>query len=352
MKFLCISFYILFVVLLPLSTYAELTGYVVYKHPYNYDEIWITNIRDTRNARLLFKHNNYDEIWITNIRDTRNARLLFKHNNVIQDLSVQKNSRYIAIVSTDDPSKFTANIYLVDTVQGHATLVQDIIRDIVYIDISHNGDIVFTTSLFIEKMPRHDGAILKEGVYLVRSDEIGKHNANITLLREGHGSSRVDWAPNGKQIAHGSSTGLFILDVATKNNTRISRKGANLAFSPDGKKIAFSYVDATTNNRQIDIISLDTLQPLMTIKDLIVHTGLGDIRWSPDGTYLIYTAYVARFFEAQVSHHNIAIPVNGGHPERILDIGNRGISQFDWIDTAYPVEPENHLTTLWGEIKQ
>ena len=322
MKFGRIRFYILLVVLLPLSTYAELTGYIVYKH------------------RL-----NSDEIWISDIRDTRNARLLFKHTNVIIDLSVQKNSRYIAILSTHKDTPFKTDTYLVDTLRGKAILIQDKIEDVKYIDISHAGDVVVTNR------PRQ-GNMPKRGIYLIQKSEIGKQNPEFILLKETVISPRVDWAPNGKQIAHGSSKGVFILDVDTRNETRISRKGRNPTFSPDGKKLAFFYVDNVTGNRQIDIISLDTLQPLRTIKDLILHSGFGGLRWSPDGAYLIYTVVTALLFEQPGFHRSIAIPVNGGPHERILDIGNRGVEMFDWIDTAYPVEHKNHLTTLWGKIKR
>lgn len=320
MKIGRIGFYILLVVLLPMSTYAELTGYVVYKHPYNYDEIWITNIRDTRNARLLFKH-----------------------TNVIRDLSVQKNSRYIVILSTNENNPLEEDTYLVDIIRRHAVLIQDKFEHVEYIDISHNGDVVFTTSPLTR--------ILKRGIYLIRRSEIGKQNPKIILLKEIGSVPHLDWAPNGKQIAHGSYKGLFILDVATKNETRISRKGEHPAFSPDSKKLAFSYVDDATGNSQIDIISLDTLQPLMTIKDLVGQSG-PPLVWSPDGTYLIYRARGSRLVEQGIVYYNIAIPVNGGPPERILDITNRGVEMFDWINPAYPVEPLNHLTTLWGKIKQ
>ena len=336
MKFLRISFYILSVVLFPISSYAELTGHVVYKHPYNHDEIWFTDITDTRNARLLFKH-----------------------TNVIQDLSVQKNGRYIAIVSRNENNPLKSDTYLVDTIQGHATLIQDRFKDPSVIDISHDGNIIFTNikggvkiRIRVNNNQEKDVNNQEDGIFLIRRDMIGKQNPVITLLKETGRGNRIDWAPNGKQIVHSSSAGLFIIDIATRDETRISRKGQHPAFSPDGKKIAFSYVDGATGNPQIDIISLDTLQPLITIKDLMVHASLQGLRWSPDGKYLIYTVFVIHLFEKRTSYRNIAIPVDGGHPVRLLDITNRGVFLFDWIDTAYPVEPKNHLTTLWGKIKQ
>lgn len=54
-------------------------------------------------------------------------------------------------------------------------------------------------------------------------------------------------------------------------------------------------------------------------------------------------------FEQPGFRRSIAIPVNGGPHERVLDIGDRGVEMFDWINTAYLVEPKNHLTTLWGK---
>ncbi|RKU10762.1 hypothetical protein C6501_13410 [Candidatus Poribacteria bacterium] len=318
MKIGRIGFYLWMLVLLPLTTYAELTGTVVYKHPYNSDEIWVTDIRDTRNARLLFKH-----------------------TNVIRDLSVQKNSRYIVIVSRNENNPFKEDTYLIDTLRDKAILIQDRIDDITNIDISHGGDVVLTSR-------PGAGNIQKRGIYLIRRSEIGKQDPRITLLKEGS-IPRVDWAPNGKEIAYDSVNGLFQIDVNTKKETRISREGDYPAFSPDGKKLVYSYVNVATGNPQIDIISLDTLQPLITI-DLIVHP-IG-FNWSPDGEYLIYTVHARQLFEKEIPYRNIAIPINGGSPERILDITNRGVEMFDWINPAYPVEPKNHLATLWGKIKQ
>ena len=320
MKVLHISFYTLLVVLLPLTIHAGLTGHIVYRHPYNYDEIWITDINDTRNARLLFKH-----------------------TNVIQDLSVQKNSRYIAIASRNENNVIKEDTYLIDTLRGKAVLIQDKIKDIACIDISHDGDVVFSTS------GSHQG-VLPDGIYLIRRNEIGKQASKI--IKKVRGVYRIDWAPNGRQIAYDATKGIFILDVDTRNETRISREGRHLAFSPDGKKFAFSYLNVATGNRQIDIISLDTRQPLRTIKDFGAISWIYGIRWSPDGGYLIYIESGRLFFEQKTVYHNIAIPVNGGPPEKILDIGDRGVSLFDWINPAYPVEPANRLTTLWSSMKQ
>lgn len=319
------SFYLLLVVLLPLATYAELTDYVVFKHPINRDEIWMTNLKNTQNARLLFKC-----------------------NDTLKNLSVQRNSRYIATVIANNNQILPGtieDIYRVNTLRSHAVQIQTIIEDIVDIDISYIGDIILVTA-------PHAAHNQKPGIYLIRSDEITKQTPAIILLKEINSGPQVAWSPNGKQIAYGSNKGLFLFDVGTGSEMRIRNKGSYPVFSPDGIKLAYALVDPKTGARQIDIISLDTIQPLRIIKDLVVHSSFHGLRWSPDGEFLIYTAFGSDLFHPKTLYHNIAIPVNGGPHLRILDIENRGVEMFDWFNSAYPVEPVNRLTTLWGKIKQ
>lgn len=327
MKVFYISFYIslIVLVLLPSTISAELTGSVAFTYPRSLSEIWITDINDTRNARLLFKHKIF-----------------------IRRLSVQENSRYIATVAANEDDTDKDEIYIVDISQGHAVIVriQDRIEYIYHIDISHNGDIVFTTR-------PSAGFRGQEGVYLIRRAEIRKQNPRVVLLKEGS-ISHVVWAPNGKQIAY-AIKGVFIMDVETRNVTRISRAGKLPAFSPDGKKLAFFDWDAERNYK-IVIVSLDTLQPLRTIKNLFMNWHqifLWDsLKWTPDNEYLIFRMGVRLRFEQWGKYRNIAIPVNGGPFESVLEIDNRTIFEYDWINPAYPVEPANRLTTLWSSMKQ
>lgn len=323
MKVLHISFYILLVVLLRLTIHAELTGSVAFRHTHADDEIWITDINDTRNARLLFKH-----------------------KNTIRRLSVQENSRYIATVVANEDDANKDEIYIVDISREDAFIVQiqEKFKYFYRIDISQNGDIIFT----IDPRPGFRG---QEGVYLIRRAEIRKQNPKILLLKEVLGIENVVWAPNGKQIAYDAIRGVFILDVGTRNETLISRAGRLPVFSPDGKKLAF-----LNSNGELDIISLDTLQLLSTIKDIFVdRIGIfigGRLRWTPDGEYLIFRNWVTPRFQRRGVSRNIAIPVNGGPFESILEIDNKAISEYDWINPAYPVEPANRLTTLWSSMKQ
>lgn len=207
------------------------------------------------------------------------------------------------------------------------------------IDISHNGDVVFTNSPV-------DGR-LKLGIYLIRRDQIGKQNPNIILLKEIRSRPSVEWAPNGKEIVYGSYTGVSIIDVDTRTETFISKEGRYPSFSPDGKKLAYSYFNQATGNVQIDIFSLETMQPIRTIDDFVWHQYPSTRNlWSPDGEYVLYISTVRNLAEQNTIGRLFAVPVNGGPAERVR------VGMADWFNPAYPVEPVQRLTTLWGKIKQ
>ncbi len=311
MKVLRKSIYLWLVMLLPLSTYAELTGTVVFVK-------------------------NRNEIWFSDIRHTSKARQLYKHDAIIRKLSVQKDSRHIAIVSSIGEHLHIDEIYLVDTSRGHAVKIQTKIDDIENIDISHNGDLVFST---------RSNKIPQRGIYLIKRDELRKQDPRHILLKATNLNQNFEWSPDGKQIVHGSPNGSFVIDIETKKETRISKRGRTVAFSPDGTKFACSYFNVAPPNIQIDIISLETLQPLRTIDDFVWHGYPSTfIRWSLDGEYLIYNVPVGGGFVQTGGY--MAAPVSGGPAERI------SVPTFDWFNPAYPVEPVNRLTTLWGKIKQ
>lgn len=281
---------------------------------------------------------------MANLKDLSNMRPIYKHNTDIFKLSVQKDSPYIAIVARNEdgigPHHTKEDLYIINISLKHTVLIREKFDEIKDIDISHRGDIVLANYPIM----RDD---LKRGIYLIGRNEIGKQNPKLVWLKDIRGFSDLEWAPNGRQIAYGSTKGVYLYDVNTENETLISKKGRYLAFSPDGEKLAFSYFNNATGNIQIDIISLDTLQPVRTINDFIWHQYPSTkIIWSPDGEYLIYRATVRNLLEQNNKGGIFAVPVGGGSSERI------GTGILDWINSAYPVEPTNRLTTLWSKIKR
>ena len=174
----------------------------------------------------------------------------------------------------------------------------------------------------------------------------------VTRIKAADIQSTV-WLPNGDQLAYDATFGdVFHLNIATGEEFRVSGGGNYPAISPDGKKIAIVF-KAWHFTDEIRVISLETLRPLKIIKDFVPHTTFNDLKWSPDGKYIVYSVFGRSLFKKGTIHHNIAVPLDGGPPERILDMFEHGVAKFDWASTAgYAVEPTNRLTTLWGKLKQ
>lgn len=321
LKYICLCLIIFF----PLKTQAELTGKVIYRHPENGNELWMSDVNDISNARLLFRFEEY----------------------IIQYLSVQKDGPFIAVVAINVPAKsvyddvFLVNANRIDA--GARNLTDEQFQQISDVAISRNGDILFTNT-----DPRDD----KHGLCLIPKSEIYKPSPKITRLRAIDVHNAV-WLPSGDQLAYNTTFGsVFLLNIAAREEFRVSRGGKYPAISPDGKKIAIAY-KGQDFTKEIRVISLETLRPMKIIKDLVPHTTFRDLKWSPDGKYLVYTVFGSCLFKKCHTYHNIAIPLDGGPPERILDMFEHGVKMFDWASTeVYAVEPTNRLTTLWGKLKQ
>ncbi len=312
------------VVLLPFTIHAEVTGEIIFRHKDNPNELWITDVEDTSNARLFFK---------------------FKQENIIRRLSVQKDGPFIVVAADRDAKTIEDDIFFINTNRlnvGERNLTNKQFTHIVDdLATSSNGDILFTNTF-------HEQAI-----YLIPKHEIDKPHPNIRVLKKVEAGS-VSWKPNGDQIAYDVTFGgVFLFNVVTKKELRISKEGRHPVFSPNGKKLAF-ISESFRQTSEIEIISLETMRTLKIIKDFIPHERLSDLKWSPDGRYIIYTVFALCLFEKCATYHNIAVPLDAGPPIRILDdIQKGGVPYFDFTSTAsHAVEPTNRLTTLWGKLKQ
>jgi Tol biopolymer transport system component len=142
--------------------------------------------------------------------------------------------------------------------------------------------------------------------YSTRSGDIWIMNANGTRRRHITQSGRgndfdPDFAPNGQRIVFRTSRGryapdpqgigvegIFVVDVRTRRERQIQPHTGGLfpAWSPDGRKIAFSGISTGSG-------PFETIQLMNPDGSGVVDLGLfGECTtWSPDGSKLMYCAH-------------------------------------------------------------
>ncbi len=318
MKSLLKSLCLCLVCLLPLTIQADPTGTVIFQHPEKLNELWETNLENTKKARLIYRHT--EEIW---------------------EFAAQEDGPLIVFVaeSDDDQPPFTADVYLFNRDRPHVKardLTQKRFDDIWHIDISKSGDVIFT-NVFMNAHPWP----IKEGIYLIPNHELDILVPKATLLVE-DGVGRVAWSPVGKMITFVSSEtrkGVYTFDIEAPKFSDIGFGGRSSTFSPDGKKVAYY--------SRLGVIVIVLLSDLDDEDNIVLEEKrtVWELKWSPDGQYIFCKTFKNTF----------GVPVNGGDPVKIFEQFDRGVS-FDWTDwtnsRGYSVEPKDKLTTLWGELKQ
>lgn len=315
-KFFCLCL----TALLPLATVqAELTGEIIFRPPINA----------------------FNELWVTNVDTPRNAHLFLKLEHTPQALAVQPNGNLVVTTARHHQLMFGNDIYLFDK-KADFPKVRDLTRQqfslIWGLDISQNGDIVFTHEQ-IKPAPA-------TGIYLIPKNEVKKSRPKVHLLKEGEAYS-VEWSSSGRHIVYDTSEGVCIFNILTQEVLQISRDSAYPAFSPDGRYLAFTH-RYWAKTYKISIVSLTGRPNLKTIETHEAEVGSFNLKWSPDGQYVVYT------IEVDGVYRNFAAPINGGPHEEFLDKHGEGVWLFDWThtDVTYAVEPTNKLTTLWGKLKR
>ena len=280
-----------------------------------------------------------DELWITDARNTRHARKIYTHPQYIDNLAVQPDGDYVVFVAETPVNFFAFDAYLIDK-RHIPEVARDLTKlrfdEIVGIDISHNGDVVFTNS----PTALHPDMDLKYGVYLIRSQDLKKRTPKAELLVERE-SYHVKWSPDGKHIAFESWNEIYLHNVKTGVTSGIDI-GRAPVFSPDGNRLAFFH-EVFGRRVAISVISIHPRQHVKTIA-LDEEDYVYNLDWTPDGESLVYTVF-------SFPHRTYVVPLDGSPREEILIFPDGGVRRFDWTRAAYAVEPTQKLTTLWGALK-
>ena len=289
--------------------------------------------------------------------DGRNARRLFKLPLFTMELSIQEGDRYVVVVAEGMENKkigeeeIEVDAYLLDIQSpraGRKDLTLGRFSEISDAAISRNGDVVFS-NIINQAHP--------DGIYLISSQEVHAPIPKVEKLFDGP-AGYVDWSPNGEDIVFSNLDGIFLLNIFTRQTSLIVREdGFRPVFSPDGKHLAFFTRTFSRNQLKrtygIGIVALDAPAD---VKQLKIEKGSFPqyITWSADGRYIAYVSYTkldVQNIEQFQAIGNFVIPATGGEPEPIL-LGSKWTEWvFEWVDEAYPVEPNASLVTTWGELK-
>ncbi len=93
----------------------------------------------------------------------------------------------------------------------------------------------------------------------------------------------IDWSPNGAQIAIASSSGIYLIDAVTWEESRLSDINCRvLAFSPNSKILATGPISIGTS--EVKLRNIETLEPILSLAGF--NGNFGDMEFSPDGKLL------------------------------------------------------------------
>ncbi len=130
--------------------------------------------------------------------------------------------------------------------------------------------------------------------------------------------------PDGKWVIYRSAENgvLTLFKISSDGGTPIkladdAEKPASV--SPDGKAVAFSFVDQKAGEWRIGIIPLDESAPMKVIN--LDHMG---VQWMPDGKGL-------SFIETHHGYSNIWLfPLDGGHRRALTNFNSQFIYNYAW----------------------
>ncbi len=315
--FFCLSL----LYLLPFSIHAKPTDKIIFINPDNEKELLETSIQDTRNTQLVFTHS--EDIW---------------------HFAVQPDGPYIVFIAK---YIFDVDVFLYDRTKPSEparNLTQQKHESATHVDISKDGDIVFINSVTGEDEDPHN--LPDVGINLIRHSELHKNTPKIKLLVSPKSNPHsATWSPDANHIAYGivpmpgfnlPDVGVYIFDVNSSRVTKISDTGYSPTFSPDSKKLAFHLRDKIILTEPREWAS-------QHIIPLDIRAG-GDLKWSPDGKYIIYGTFGLGPVATNLVDSSQTILFE--RSDRLIWI------TFDWVHTeAYPVEPAGRMIIPWGTLK-
>ena len=173
-------------------------------------------------------------------------------------------------------------------------------------------------------------------LYRMTEDE---HLTDIHPFDGGWGAFTARWSPDGKRIAFATgknattnSPSLYIMDSDGSHAkpikeidygyTKIPLSGYSPAWSPDGKKIAYTFCNCeTSSNSEIYVIDLETKEEIN-----LTNNPSRDVAplWTPDGSKIIF--HSDRDYSASYGVEIYTMNVDGSNQTRLTFNRGQGVA--------------------------
>ena len=302
---------------------------------------------------IIYQPNHWHQkgIWISDING-RNPRRLFNPPIIATRISIKEGDRYILCVGSGIKNESGVDVYLFDRKNlngGRKDLTYGRYSTVSDAAISPKGDVVFANKIFND---------IPDGIYVIPKHEVHAILPNAEKLYDGP-AEHVDWVPNGFEIVFSNDEGIFLLNVRTKQVSKLLDYGYYPVFSPDGSKLAFFILTQGQNNkkgyREIAVISRDDPKDVNILKETKSELFGKYLTWTPDGKSVAYV--LAEFkqlvlFWARFEFTSYVTSIEKDNPQEILTGIEGGAMALEFTQKSYPVEPESKLATTWGQLKQ